>query len=62
VGYKLHTGFSSGNYTQTTDLGNTTATTVALTKSGSTYFFIVTAYNSAGAESPISNQLSVQAN
>jgi hypothetical protein len=61
VGYKLHTGFSSGNYTLTTDLGNTTATTVQLTKSGSTYFFIVTAYNSAGTESPVSNQVSVTA-
>ena len=49
-------GFSSGNYTLTPDLGNTTATTVQLTKSGSTYFFIVTAYNSAGAERPVSNQ------
>jgi hypothetical protein len=59
VGYKLHTGFSSGNYTLTTDLGKATATTVQLTKSGSTYFFIVTAYNSAGTESPVSNQISV---
>jgi hypothetical protein len=57
----LHTGFSSGNYTQTTDLGNSIAATVALTKSGSTYFFIVTAYNTAGTESPISNQISVTA-
>jgi hypothetical protein len=57
----LHTGFSSGNYTLTTDPGNTTATTVQLTKSGSTYFFIVTAYNSAGTESPVSNQVSVTA-
>lgn len=61
VGYKLHTGFSSGNYTLTSDLGKTTATTVQLTKSGSTYFFIVTAYNAAGTESPVSNQISVLA-
>jgi hypothetical protein len=57
----LHTGFSSGNYTLTSDLGKTTATTVQLTKSGSTYFFIVTAYNAAGTESPVSNQISVLA-
>jgi hypothetical protein len=62
VGYKLHAGFSSGNYTQTTDLGNTTTATVPLTQSGSTYYFIVTAYNSAGVESPVSSQLSVLAN
>jgi hypothetical protein len=61
VGYKLHSGFSSGNYTQTTDLGNTTTATAPLTQSGSTYYFIVTAYNSAGVESPVSNQLSVVA-
>ena len=54
-------GAGSGNYTLTTDLGKNTATTVQLTKSGSTYFFIVTAYNSAGTESPVSNQVSVTA-
>jgi hypothetical protein len=52
VGYKLHTGFSSGNYTQTTEPGDSTADTVPLTKSGSTYFFIVTPYNTAGTEVP----------
>src|SRR6202035_3552182 len=61
VGYKLHTGFSSGNYTLTSDLGKTTAATVQLTKSGSTYFSIGTAYNAAGTESPVSNQISVLA-
>jgi len=35
--------------------------TVQLTNSGSTYFFIVTAYNAAGTESPVSNQISVLA-
>jgi hypothetical protein len=61
VGYQLHTGFSSGNYTQTTDLGNTTAVTVPLTQSGWTYFFIVTAYNAAGTQSIVSNQISAVA-
>ena len=61
VGYQLHTGFSSGNYTQTTDLGNTTAVTVPLTQSGSTYFFVVTAYNAAGTQSLVSNQISAVA-
>jgi hypothetical protein len=42
-------------------VGNTIATTVPLTKSGSTYFFIVTAYNTDGTESPVSNQISVTA-
>ena len=61
IGYKLHTGFSSGNYTQTADLGNTTAVTIPMQQSGSTYYFIVTAYNTAGAESLASNQVSVTA-
>jgi hypothetical protein len=61
MGYTLHTGFSSGNYTQTTDLGNTTAATVPLTQSGSTYYFVITAYNTAGVQSVASNQISVTA-
>jgi len=61
VGYRLHTGFSSGNFTQTTELGNTTAVTVPMQQSGSTYYFMVTAYNTAGLESPASNQISIKA-
>jgi hypothetical protein len=61
VGYRLHTGFSSGTYTQTADLGNTTTATAPMPKSGSIYFFAVTAYNSAGIESPVSNEVSVTA-
>jgi hypothetical protein len=61
VGYRLHTGFSSGNYTVSTDVGNTLTTNVTLTKSGATYFFVVTAYNLAGIESAFSNQTSVTA-
>ena len=61
MGYQLHTGFSSGNYTQTTNLGNTTTVSVPLTQSGSTYYFIVTAYNAAGAQSLVSNQISALA-
>jgi hypothetical protein len=61
VGYKLSTGLSSGNYTQVTDLGNTTSVTVPMQKSGSTYFFVVTAYNSAGVIGPSSNEVSAKA-
>ncbi len=59
VGYRLHTGFSSGTYTQTTDVGNTAIMTVPMPKSGCTYFFVVTAYNTAGTDSPVSNEVSV---
>jgi fibronectin type 3 domain-containing protein len=61
VGYRIHSGFSSGNYTVSTDVGNTTAANVALTQSGATYYFVVTAYNAAGTESPFSNQTSITA-
>jgi hypothetical protein len=58
VGYRLHTGFSSGHYTLSADLGKTTAVTVPLQQSGATYYFMITAYNTAGVESPASNQVS----
>jgi hypothetical protein len=61
VGYRVHTGFSSGNYSLTTDVGNTIATQISLTQGGATYFFVVTAYNAAGIESALSNQISVNA-
>ncbi|HSZ78322.1 MAG TPA: fibronectin type III domain-containing protein [Chthoniobacterales bacterium] len=61
VGYKLSTGFSSGNYTQVTDLGNATSVTIPMQKSGSTYFFVVTAYNNAGVSGPSSNEVSAKA-
>ena len=58
TGYKLHIGFSSGNYTQTENVGKVTTATVSSLKSGSTYYFVVTAYDAAGIQSPYSNQVS----
>jgi len=58
IGYRLHYGFASGNYSEIFDVGNTTTTTVANLKSGSTYYFVTTAYNAAGVESPPSNEVS----
>jgi Fibronectin type III domain len=60
VGYRLKVGSSSGNYTQTVDVGNSTSGAVAL-KSGSKYFFVVTAYNQAGIEGGGSNEVSATA-
>jgi hypothetical protein len=54
-------GLASGVYTQSTDVGNTTTATASNLISGSTYYFVVTAYNSAGVESPHSNEVSQQA-
>jgi hypothetical protein len=53
----LNSGSSTGNYTKITDLGNTTAVTIPV-QSGAKYFFVVTAYNSAGAASQSSNEVS----
>jgi hypothetical protein len=61
VGYRVHTGISSGNYAQTTDVGKTTAATIAIALSGSTYFFAVAAYNTAGVEGPFSKEVSMKA-
>jgi hypothetical protein len=61
VGYRLHIGSTSGTYTQTTDVGNTTSVTVSSLTSGVTYYCVVAAYNAAGAESPYSNEVSYQA-
>ena len=56
--YRVHYGSSSGNYTQQIDVGNTTATTVSNLANGGTYFFVVTAYNTAMLESLPSNEVS----
>jgi hypothetical protein len=57
AGYRLYYGTSSGVYTQEINVGNTTATLVSNLTEGRTYFFAVTAYNTA-AESFPSNEVS----
>jgi hypothetical protein len=61
VGYRLHDGTSSGNYTRTIEVGNTTTATVSNLTAGQTYYFAVTAYNAVGRESLPSNQVSFTA-
>lgn len=56
-GYKVHYGPSPGSYTQTVDAGDVTAFTLQNLAPG-TYYITVTAYNSAGAESSFSNEVS----
>src|SRR5437588_1435956 len=58
TGYRLYTGAHSGGYTQTVEVGNATSTLVSNLASGATYYFAVTAYNSASVESPPSNEAS----
>jgi hypothetical protein len=60
-GYRLHYGTSSHSYSQTSDLGNTTTTTVSNLLPGQTYYFAVTDYNTAGVQSSYSNEVSFTA-
>jgi hypothetical protein len=57
-GYRVHYGTVSGNYTQTSDVGKSTAATILNLAAGQTYYFVVTAYNSAGMESQVSDEIS----
>lgn len=56
-GYNILVGTASGLYTRTITVGNVTSYTVDSLTTGTTYFFSVTAYNSAGESSP-SNEVS----
>jgi hypothetical protein len=58
AGYRLHYGTASGNYAQSQDVGNTTTATVSSLTPGVTYFFVVTALNTAGLESLPTNEVS----
>lgn len=59
--YRLYSGTSSGVYTQTTEIGDATATVVSNLTVGQTYFFIVTAYNATSPETAPSNEVAYTA-
>lgn len=59
AGYRLYVGSISGEYNQMVDVGNVTTTTIPNLAAASTYYFSVTAYNSAGFESPTSAEISM---
>jgi len=56
-GYRLYQGTRSGVYTKTNDLGKATTATVPGLTSGVTYYFVLTAYDTIGLESPFSNEI-----
>ena len=57
VGYKMYYGVARGSYTSTRDVGNGTSTSITGLSQGTTYYFAVTAYNTAGLESGFSNEV-----
>jgi hypothetical protein len=58
AGYVLYSGLASGNYSFRTNVGMNTKTTIGGLTAGSTNYFAVTAYNSAGVEGPPSGEIS----
>jgi hypothetical protein len=58
TGYRLHLGLASGVYTQSITVGNVTTYKVSNLTSGVKYYCAVTAYNSAGLDSPPSKEVS----
>jgi hypothetical protein len=58
VGYRIWEGFGPRQETVLVDVKTATVWTLSLTR-GSTYYFVVTAYNAAGTNSPPSNEVAV---
>lgn len=58
AGYKVYYGTTSGNYSQSVDIGNLTAYQVINLTDGATYYFAVTAYDTSANESSFSNEVS----
>ena len=57
-GYNVYVGTASGVYGAPINVGNVTSYTVPNLGIGSTYYFVVTDYNSSGVESLPSNEVS----
>ena len=62
AGYRIHYGTSPGNYTlpTITVVGQNNARTITSLQANTTYYFAVTAYDLAGNESPLSNEVAAQ--
>lgn len=58
AGYKLYYGPASRAYTNAVDVGNATTFSIPNLIEGVTYYFAVTAYNTSGAESDFSSEVS----
>jgi fibronectin type 3 domain-containing protein len=58
AGYKVYMGTTTSDLTLLSDVGNTTTYTVTNLPAGTTVYFAVTAYDSTGNESDLSNLVS----
>jgi len=56
-GYKLHYGFSSGNYVVIQDVGNVVTYTFTGLDEKKRHYFVATAYSIQGEESDYSNEV-----
>ncbi len=56
-GYKVYYGTETGIYTNEVDAGNATSLAIPGLKAGSSYYFVVTAYNKTKKESPPSSEV-----
>jgi hypothetical protein len=61
AGYKLHFGTSSGSYATVVDLGAVPSAPLPPMILGQTYFIALSAYDTEGRESPLSEELTVTA-
>ena len=61
VGNRVHYGTAPGVYTTSVDVGNATSVTLSDLTPGATYYYSVTAYNSNGASSEPTNEVSSMA-
>jgi hypothetical protein len=63
AGFKIHYGTASQKYTQTITVSNPGLVTYVIANlSPGKYYFAVTAYSSAGTESPLSSEVSTKVN
>jgi predicted phage tail protein len=62
VGYRLYGGTAPGQYTWSVDVGNATSAQLPPLPPGSTYYFVVRAYNAAGQLSAPSNEAPLDLN
>ena len=57
TGYRLYYGTASGSYTQQVDVGNSSTAPLPNLTPGTTYYFVVTAYDASNVESVPSNEV-----